>query len=111
MGVFFVPLRGQKTYGVITNTLLAASTKTVEAGGAPLTDSQYSNFNNGPSPERGSMTKEKSAITQIPATRITKRKIGRTTFIIHSRFNEGKEKDIVSAVARLVEQEILKKSA
>jgi len=34
--------------------------------------------------------------------RVRERKIGRATFIVSSRFAEGKEKDIVSTVARLV---------
>ena len=52
--------------------------------------------------------------TQSPtkqSSRVVERKIGRTTFIVSSRFNEGKEKDIVSTVARLVQQENLKSSA
>jgi len=34
--------------------------------------------------------------------RVRERKIGRATFIVSSCFAEGKEKDIVSTVARLV---------
>ena len=37
--------------------------------------------------------------------RVRERKIGRATFIVSSRFNEGKEKDIVSTIARLVQHD------
>ena len=37
--------------------------------------------------------------------KVVERKIGRTTFIVSSRFNDGKEKDIVSTVARLVQHD------
>ena len=47
----------------------------------------------------------------LPITRVVERKIGRTTFIVSSRFNENKEKDIVSTVARLMQQESLRPSA
>ena len=47
----------------------------------------------------------------LPPTRVVERKIGRTTFIVSSRFNENKEKDIVSTVARLIQQENLRPSA
>ncbi len=39
----------------------------------------------------------------FPLHRVVERKIGRATFIVSSRFSEGKEKDIVSTVARLVQ--------
>ena len=38
----------------------------------------------------------------LPA-RVVERKIGRSTFIVSSRFNDGKQKDIVSTIARLVQ--------
>ena len=39
----------------------------------------------------------------FPLHRVVERKIGRATFIVSSRFSEGREKDIVSTVARLVQ--------
>lgn len=36
---------------------------------------------------------------------ITTRKIGNTTFLVSSRFKEGKEGDIVSTFARLLQYE------
>ena len=39
------------------------------------------------------------------ATKIAEKKIGRATFIVMSRFNEGKEKDLVSTIARLIQLE------
>ena len=44
----------------------------------------------------------------IPMTapvRVVERKIGNATFIVSSRFAEGREKDIVSTIARLVQQD------
>jgi hypothetical protein len=38
----------------------------------------------------------------FPPVRVVERKIGKATFIVSSRFGEGKEKDIVSTIARLV---------
>jgi len=38
-----------------------------------------------------------------PAVKIVERKIGRATIIVSSRFSNGKEKDIVSTIARLVQ--------
>ena len=35
--------------------------------------------------------------------KVRERKIGRSTFIVSSRFNDNKQKDIVSTVARLVQ--------
>jgi len=34
--------------------------------------------------------------------RVVERKIGRATFIVSTRFNNGKEKDIVSIMSRLI---------
>jgi hypothetical protein len=39
----------------------------------------------------------------FPPIKIVERKIGRSTFIVSSRFNGNKQKDIVSTVARLVQ--------
>jgi len=39
----------------------------------------------------------------LPPRRVTERKIGKSTFIVSSRFNDGKEKDIVSTMARLIQ--------
>ena len=35
--------------------------------------------------------------------RTIERKIGKATFTVSSRFNEGKKKDIVSTIARLIQ--------
>jgi hypothetical protein len=40
-----------------------------------------------------------------PPLRVVERKIGKATFIVSSRFSDGKEKDIVSTIARLVQHE------
>jgi hypothetical protein len=45
---------------------------------------------------------QKTIASDFPPQRIVERKIGRSTFIVSSRFNERKHKDIVSTVARLV---------
>jgi hypothetical protein len=37
--------------------------------------------------------------------RVAERKIGRATFIVSSCFNDGQEKDIISIIARLVQQD------
>ncbi|GHU81271.1 hypothetical protein FACS1894191_8020 [Clostridia bacterium] len=37
--------------------------------------------------------------------RVTERKIGKTTYIVSSRFSGGKERDLVSTIARLIEHE------
>lgn len=50
-----------------------------------------------------------TAISTIPPVRVVERKIGNATFIVSSRFNEGKEKDIVSTVARLIQYDSNKK--
>jgi len=39
------------------------------------------------------------------AKRETTRKIGKCTYIVSSRFKEGKERDIVSTIARLIQNE------
>ena len=36
--------------------------------------------------------------------RVVERKIGRSTFIVSSCFNDGKEKDIVSIITRLIKR-------
>ena len=41
----------------------------------------------------------------IPAVKVVERKIGKATIIVSSRFNNGKEKDIVSTIARLVKHD------
>lgn len=41
--------------------------------------------------------------SNIKLERTTTRKIGNTTFLVSSRFKEGKEGDIVSTFARLVQ--------
>ena len=46
-----------------------------------------------------------AAAPDFPPIRVIERKIGRATFIVSSRFNDGKEKDIVSTVARLVQHD------
>ena len=48
----------------------------------------------------------KAAITSItPPVKVVERKIGRSVFIVSSRFNDNKQKDIVSTVARLIQNE------
>jgi hypothetical protein len=42
------------------------------------------------------------AVSDFLRTGMVERKIGRTTFVVSSRFNNEKEKDLVSMVARLV---------
>lgn len=44
-----------------------------------------------------------SPAVTAPGEHITTRKIGNTTFLVSSRFKEGKEGDIVSTFARLVQ--------
>ena len=39
----------------------------------------------------------------MPRSRVTVRKIGRTTFIVSSRFSEKKGRDPAAAVARLIQ--------
>ncbi|MCD7947889.1 MAG: transposon-encoded TnpW family protein [Oscillospiraceae bacterium] len=41
-----------------------------------------------------------------PHPRTVRRKIGRTTYTVTSRFQEGREKDIVSTIARLIEYDV-----
>jgi hypothetical protein len=42
----------------------------------------------------------------LPApVRVVEKKIGNATFIVSSRFNEKKQKDIVSTIARLVQHD------
>lgn len=51
---------------------------------------------------------DKTTVTNIDKTkkeRTTTRKIGKCTFIVSSSFKEGKERDIVSAIARLIQNE------
>jgi len=43
--------------------------------------------------------------------RTTTRKIGKCTYIVSSSFSEGKERDIVSTIARLIQNENPKPSA
>ena len=57
------------------------------------------------------MNKVPNALAKSPPIRVVERKIGRTTFIVSSRFNEGKEKDIVSTVARLIQHENVRPNA
>ena len=45
------------------------------------------------------------AISSLQPVRVVERKIGRATFIVSSRFNDGNEKDIVSTIARLVQHD------
>jgi len=45
------------------------------------------------------------AAPDFPPVKVVERKIGRTTFIVSSRFNNGKERDIVSTIARLVQHD------
>lgn len=47
-------------------------------------------------------TNTESATLPSPPQRIVKRKIGRSTFIISSRFNDAKEKNLATTIARLV---------
>jgi len=49
--------------------------------------------------------------SKAPAYRTVERKIGRTTFIVTSRFNDDKEKDIVSTIAKLIQHEKPRKGA
>lgn len=46
-----------------------------------------------------------NAAPDAPPTRTVERKIGNATFIVSSHFNEGKEKDIVSTIARLIQHD------
>jgi len=46
---------------------------------------------------------QENATPQIQPVRVVERKIGKATFIVSSRFNEGKEKDITDTIARLIQ--------
>jgi len=48
------------------------------------------------------MKQAPSLVPDFPQQRITERKVGRATFIVSTRFNNGKEKDIVSSMCRLI---------
>lgn len=41
----------------------------------------------------------------FPPYRVVKRKIGKSTFTVYSWFENGKEKDAVSTIARLVQND------
>ena len=43
--------------------------------------------------------------------RVTTRKIGKCTYIVSSSFKEGKERDVVATIARLIQNEIPKPGA
>jgi len=47
---------------------------------------------------------EEYNVNSLPV-RVVERKIGRATFIVSSRFNKDKEKDIVSTIARLIQHD------
>lgn len=49
------------------------------------------------------ISKANEAPNAIPKSRVTMRKIGRTTFIVSSRFSEKKGRDPATAVARLIQ--------
>jgi hypothetical protein len=46
-----------------------------------------------------------AALPDFPPHRVVERKIGKATFIVSSRFGDGREKDIVSTIARLVQHD------
>ena len=53
-------------------------------------------------------TRKNNTAADAPASlaaRVRERRIDRATFIVSSRFNDGKEKDIVSTIARLVQHD------
>ena len=60
------------------------------------------------SENKNDMTAAESAPAPV---RTVERKIGKATFIVTSRFNDGKEKDLVSTIARLVQHDNGGKSA
>ena len=66
-------------------------------------------------PERNTgMNTSNATNSGMPAAapvRTVERKIGKATFIVTSRFNDKKEKDIVSTIARLVQHDGGGKSA
>lgn len=43
-----------------------------------------------------------AAPPNFPPVRVVERKIGRATFIVSSRFSDGREKDIVSTLSRII---------
>lgn len=49
------------------------------------------------------ISKVNEATNAMPKSRITVRKIGRTTFIVSSRFSEKKGRDPAATVARLIQ--------
>lgn len=51
------------------------------------------------------INKNTDTTSSIKPERTTTRKIGKTTFLVSSRFKEGKEGDIVSTFARLLQYE------
>ena len=52
-------------------------------------------------PEKGSLSSE----SLFPPYRVVERKIGKSTFTVYSWFGTGKEKDAVSTLARLVQND------
>ena len=48
------------------------------------------------------MRQTTSLVPDFLQQRVTERKIGRATFIVSTHFNDGKEKDIVSTMSRLI---------
>jgi len=65
----------------------------------------------GQRPERNYYLNQKTQPSPAPISRTVERKIGRTTFVVTSRFNDEKEKDIVATIARLIQYENPRKSA
>ena len=49
-------------------------------------------------------TKDKPAIIN-KEKRVTMRKIGKCTFLVSSSFKDGKERDVVATIARLVQND------
>ena len=50
-------------------------------------------------------SKNTKALPVPVPVKVVERKIGRSVFIVSSRFNDNKQKDIVSTVARLIQNE------
>ena len=46
-----------------------------------------------------------TAIMLRPQRQTTERKIGKTTFIVSTRFNDGKERDVFNILARLIQND------
>ena len=46
-----------------------------------------------------------AAAPDFPPQRVVERKIGRATFIVSSRFSDGKQKDLVSTLTRLIQHD------